>query len=112
MCSGSHQIPGGFGGPCVGGFLPLVVDWLRSYFGGGGDFFAEERMEWFGEFAADVVVVVDADLLEYGLVELASDEWACFEVGGVPVGGELECLSHIGFGSVELDFDGLEALSA
>ena len=54
------------------------------------------------------MVVVDVDLLEYGLVELASDEWICFEVGGVPVGSGFEYLGHVRFGLIELDIDGLQ----
>lgn len=74
-------------GPFVGDLVPFGVDGLGSCSCGSGDFFAEEGLEWFGQFAADVVGVVDVDLLEYGLVELASDEWACFEVCGVPAHG-------------------------
>jgi hypothetical protein len=50
-----------------------------------------------------VVGVVDVDLLEDGLVELAPDDGRGLEVGGVPVGGEGECFVEVGFGSVELD---------
>jgi len=45
-----------------------VVDRVGSCFGGDSDFFAEERLEWFGKLAADMVGVVDVDFLEDGLV--------------------------------------------
>ncbi len=41
---------------------------------------------------------------------MSSDEWVGFEVCGVPVYCEVEGLSQVRFGSVEFDFDGLEAV--
>jgi len=52
-----------------------------------------------------VLGVVDVDPLEDGLVELPADDRDCFEVGGVPVGGEGERFGAIRFGMVELDVD-------
>ena len=53
--------------------MPILVDDLGPFSGGGGDLVGQERLEGFGEFASDVVGVVDVDLLEDRLVELNPD---------------------------------------
>ena len=53
--------------------------------------------------------VVYVNLLKDCLVELSPDDCGGFEVGGVPVGGEVEGLCEVGIGLVEIDVDGLEA---
>ena len=82
-----------------------MVEDLGSFSGGGGDLVGEQRLEGLGEFASEVLGVVDVDLLEDRLVELPADDRCGFEVGGVPVGGEGEGFSEVGFGPVELDVD-------
>ena len=48
----------------------LFVDDLGPFSSGGCGLVGQERLEGFGEFASDVLAVVDEDLLEDGLVEL------------------------------------------
>jgi len=78
-------------------------------FGCEGDLVRQQRLEWLGEFTPDLLGVVYVNLLKDCLVELSPDDCGGFEVGGMPVGGEVEGLCEVGIGLVELDVDSLEA---
>ncbi len=55
-----------------------------------GDLMAEEGLEWRGELTGDVVLVVDPDPLEEGLVELPANGGPGVAVCGMPVAGTAE----------------------
>ncbi|MDT0203101.1 hypothetical protein [Nocardioides sp. AE5] len=74
----------------------------------------EDRVERFGELGfesyADAVVLVgqDEDLLEEGLVEQAPDVLGCAEVGGLGVGGQVECQPEVALDDLPLLVGGVE----
>ena len=57
--------------------------WFDSFVGA-----ADELVEWFAEFDRADGVVSEINLLEEGLVELASDVVGCVLVGAVAVAGQ------------------------